>query len=399
MKMAWKLENLRKDPNSKELYADLFISQIKEEPKTACLFTIGDARAVEIILEKYKNTQFVVFDYPALIKFLDFAKPANLFKAIPIKYDWESEKDFLKFVEEEMRKVSIEEANMSFDLIIANPPYGKSSSLSKKIVNALLENKVAKEMIVLTPRNIYKDSKILAHVATYQDVENCFTDATIDRLAITRLVPGTVNKYTYESISLNRKQVELLSAIRKYNSCHGAHFHVVDGNNFSKKWDLQLKDTNSQIQLSGNLEGIADEKLADLVENFQCFFKTIWTPSNGVHISDSHDIRYNLDNIFNEKVKEGWFKSRCGDLFIFKDKVSRENFNKWWYSCRELYGKERKGLTNYILGMLYEAVSGSAGVNSFYDFLPHVDWSHPWTDSEILKEIGLPEDFLEKEEC
>ena len=35
MKMAWKLENLRKDPNSKELYADLFISQIKEEPKTA----------------------------------------------------------------------------------------------------------------------------------------------------------------------------------------------------------------------------------------------------------------------------------------------------------------------------------------------------------------------------
>ena len=394
--MAWKLENMRKDPNSKESYADLFISQIKEEPKTACLFTIGDARTVEIILEKYKNTQFIVFDYPALIKFLDFAKPANLFKAIPIKYDWESEAEFLEFVEAEMQKASkeIEGTNMSFDLIIANPPYGKSSSLSKKIVNTLLENKVAKEMIVLAPRNIYKDSKILAHVATYQDVENCFTDATIDRLAITRLVPGTVNKYTYESISLNRKQVELLSAIRKYNSCHGAHFHVVDGNNFSKKWDLQLKDTNSQIQLSGNLEGIADEKLADLVENFQCFFKTIWTPFDGVHISDSHDIRYNLDNIFNEKVKEGWFKSHCGDLFIFKDKVSRENFNKWWYSCRELYGKERKGLTNYILGMLYEAVSGSAGVNSFYDFLPHVDWSHPWTDQEILKELGLPEDFL-----
>ena len=254
-----------------------------------------------------------------------------------------------------------------FNKIIANPPYGRASSLSKKIVNSLLENKVAKEMVVLAPRNTYKDSKILAHVATYQDVENCFTDATIDRLATTRVVPDTVNKYTYESISLNRKQVELLSAIRKYNSCHGAHFHVVDGNNFSKKWGLQLKDTNSQIQLSGNLEGIADEKLADLVENFQCFFKTIWTPFDGVHISDSHDIRYNLDNIFNEKVKEGWFKSRCGDLFIFKDKVSRENFNKWWYSCRELYGKERKGLTNYILGMLYEAVSGAAGVNSFYD--------------------------------
>ena len=107
MKMAWKLENMRKDPNSKESYADLFISQIKEEPKTACLFTIGDAHAVEIILEKYKNTQFVVFDYPALIKFLDFAKPANLFKAIPIKYDWESESEFLEFIEAEMQIIYV----------------------------------------------------------------------------------------------------------------------------------------------------------------------------------------------------------------------------------------------------------------------------------------------------
>ena len=68
-----------------------------------------------------------------------------------------------------------------FNKVIANPPYGKSSSLSKKIVNKILESKVAEEMIVLAPRNIYKDSKILTHVATYQDVENCFTDATIDR--------------------------------------------------------------------------------------------------------------------------------------------------------------------------------------------------------------------------
>ena len=108
MKMAWKLANIKKDPNSKELYADILISQIKEEPKTACLFAIGDARTVEIILEKYKNTQFVVFDYPALIKFLDFAKPVNLFKAIPLKYDWESEAEFLKFIEVEIQKASKE---------------------------------------------------------------------------------------------------------------------------------------------------------------------------------------------------------------------------------------------------------------------------------------------------
>lgn len=106
--MSWTLENMKKDPKSKDEYADLFTSQIKEEPKTACLFTIGDARTVEIILEKYKNTQFVVFDYPALINFLEFAKPANLFKAIPLRYDWESEEEFLRFVETEMQKASQE---------------------------------------------------------------------------------------------------------------------------------------------------------------------------------------------------------------------------------------------------------------------------------------------------
>ncbi len=287
-------------------------------------------------------------------------------------------------------------SGVMFTKIIANPPYGKSSSLSKKIVNSLLENKVAEEMIVLAPRNLYKDSKILAHVAIYQDVENRFADANILRLSVTRVVLDTTNKYTYESISLNKKQTELLSAIRKYNTQHDAYFHPIGGSNFSKKWGLQLKDTNARIQLSENLKSIAGKKLADLVENFQCFLKTIWTPFDGVHTSDSHDIRYNLNNIFNEKVKEGWFKVCRGDLFVFKDRSSRENFNKWWYSCRETYGKERKGLTNYILGMLCEVVSGAAGVNSFYDFLPHVDWSHSWTDQEILAELNLPEDFLEK---
>lgn len=106
--MSWKLENMKKDPNSKDEYVDLFTSQITKEPKIACLFTIGDARTVELILEKYKNTQFVVFDYPALINFLEFAKPANLFKAIPLKYDWESEEEFLEFVRIEMQKASQE---------------------------------------------------------------------------------------------------------------------------------------------------------------------------------------------------------------------------------------------------------------------------------------------------
>ena len=35
---------------------------------------------------------------------------------------------------------------MPFNLILSNPPYGKSSSLGKKIVNKMLECKIAEEI-------------------------------------------------------------------------------------------------------------------------------------------------------------------------------------------------------------------------------------------------------------
>lgn len=390
-----KKNSLQKKPKSAEEYANFFLLDENGEKRdfsnvnSVCFITIGYAETLWILLQEFAGKDITIIDRKSELDFIEAVIKIHKRDDVKIARGFEVEKD-----EDVLNTILL---NMNFDLIVVNPPYGKSSSLSKKIVNKMLECKVAEEIIYLSPRNTYKDSKILAHVASYQDTKNCFADAAIDRLAITRIVSEVVNKYTYENISLNKKQVELLSAIRNYNSQHDAYFHVVDGNCFSKKWDLQLKDTNSQIQLSVNLKGIADKKLADLVENFQCFFKTIWTPLDGVHITDSHDIRYNLNNVFDEKVKEGWFKGRGGDLFVFKDRISRENFNKWWYSCKELYGKERKGLTNYILGMLCEAVSTSAGVNSFYDYLPHVDWSKSWDDKEILAEIGLPGDFLEEE--
>ena len=33
-------------------------------------------------------------------------------------------------------------------------------------------------------------------------------------------------------------------------------------------------------------------------------------------------------------------------------------------------------------------------INRYPLTLPNLDWSHPWTDQEILKELGLLEDFL-----
>ena len=56
----------------------------------------------------------------------------------------------------------------------------------------------------------------------------------------------------------------------------------------------------------------------------------------------------------------------------------KENIINWWYNSK-IASKLCWGLKKQSFGRGY---------------LPRVDWSHPWTDAEILKELGLPEDFL-----
>ena len=398
MKMAWKLENIRKDPNSKELYADLFISQIKEEPKTACLFTVGDARTVEIILEKHKNTQFVVFDYPALIKFLDFAKPANLFKAIPLKYDWESEAEFLKFIEVEMQKIlkEIEEANMSFDLIIANPPYGKSSSLSKKIVNKMLESKVAKEMVVLAPKNTCKNENISNAVDKAILIkENPFADASFAENTLCVFHTGTEKgNIDWVSFYLTPKSVKLYKAVQAYNKTHTPCFTVVDGSQLKKKFQCKIPELSKKVwtKYKDHLEVLFRDRLNEVFspKSEGIFVKTIWTPENGVHFGDAHDTLYNYGK---KEWDTNWEKDHRIDLFLFPNEQYKNNFRDWWYSITKTSSKKvRAGLTNAFLDLNRDYVG--AGAESFLETFPNLDWSKSWTDQEILRELGLPEDFL-----
>ena len=378
MKMAWKLENMRKDPNSKESYADLFISQIKEEPKTACLFTIGDARAVEIILEKYKNTQFVVFDYPALIKFLDFAKPANLFKAIPIKYDWESESEFLEFIEAEMQKASkeIEGTNMSsFDLIIANPPYGKSSSLSKKIVNVLLENKIAKEMVVLAPPKTFYGildySKELKCVSSYLNKTCVFEDAAVETLFLDHIVAEKQNKYKEPSdFLLDEKHKVFRSSVIEYNKTHSNNVKLFGGNGVQKYEKSKYSN----------------------FEDFLLFEIPIYTPSplNGVARQGESYEHNVLKSAIDWDSRE---KGRGPGLLYFMNSSEYNNFSNWWYSAKK---RREGGLINFMFDILFILYGGDPSLLKYVEVIPNVDWSHPWTDEEILKEIGLPEDFLEE---
>ncbi len=267
-----------------------------------------------------------------------------------------------------------------FDKVIANPPYGKSSSLSKKIVNALLENKVAKEMIVLAPPKTFWD--LLPHLDSFHIVGNIsgLFDTTSkesgDLLSCGLVKEEKIKdpKYThqYDLAQITDKQRQLMKAVEKYNSTHEP---------FYAELMRQMTLRNKKFYPNVN---------EDLI-----FTVPIYTPHNKVHANNSADRRHNLER----KPVEWRDSSSCDYGILFKDDISYKNFCNWWYKVPGMYGESEKTFLWNSLEVLLKCFGVALSINKYPLTFPNLDWSHPWTDEEILKEIGLPEDFLGEIKC
>ena len=107
----------------------------------------------------------------------------------------------------------IEGTNMSFDLIIANPPYGNKSSLSKKIINLL--QPFAKEMVVLAPIRSSVDVIDYIEDIHYLGNLNKYFEASCPAISINRIVSKKVCKYTdLADARKSEKQLQFEKAVR-----------------------------------------------------------------------------------------------------------------------------------------------------------------------------------------
>ena len=284
-----------------------------------------------------------------------------------------------------------------FTKIIANPPYGKSSSLSKKIVKTLLENKVAKEVVVLVPDNTFKDDFLRSKLEpgfSFADPKELFGLDTGGRLIIAKVNKDLNDEKDIEDIFLDKKAATLLKAIAEYNSKVESTFWNIDGTSFAKKWNYELKDCNKKEQFP---EEIKHKKFCECVEEGNLFFKPLfWPCTSPKNVVDSYEGQYNIQGKWLDEFNE----KRAGDVLVFKNKKERDNFYKW---TTQHYGPNYtwigvsydKYLCGYIRKAIRDLIGQGAGVSFFTKYLPHVDWSKSWTDQEILRELGLPEGFLE----
>lgn len=278
-----------------------------------------------------------------------------------------------------------------FDLIIANPPYGKSCSLCKPITKKLLQ--YTKDLTVLTPKANYKDKELWRRVKDIKIIENCF-DALIQHLSAAHLTQETENKRKFEEVGLNERQLKLLNAIDKYNETHEITYNFVrfSGTPVGNKLDLNVKES-CVTGMCNHLEPIQDIKMRECIESQRVFIITHHGAWDGVHTNEAHDYTYNFNNEWLDKWNS---MLECPvNPIIFLSKEERDNFREWWYSCveRERVKKLKSGLTNACLNLM--SVVLRKGADSFESLFPHLDWTRSWTDKEVLIELGLPEDFLE----
>ena len=384
--------NVYKSPISKEKYANLFLDKIPESAKNVCLLFIGHSETVHYIMSQKPEIDFTVIDGSDVTEALPYIYTAdNLKERITFEESDCEDETFLKKLETCFENYIMN--NMSFDLIIANPPFGKQCSLAKPIIKKALE--ACNELVVLSPRNVLLDNEILKHTADYKSVEGQqFTDAITWSLHTIKLLNTQSSaRYTIEDICFTDKQKQLYKAVTAYNKSHISHIVLVDGSYIEPKWEKPL-DACTKLPKSDIFKDKLSKKLKDLVKDQEVFVKTLFAGIDGVHFNDCHDFKYNLRNEYDMKWNKGGHPI---DFFVFVNKQERDNFSDWWYSCNKLRTskKERIGLTNAFLDLIVAA--GRGGVGYFGEYFPKLDWSKPHTDAEILKEIGLPEDVLEQE--
>ena len=220
--------------------------------------------------------------------------------------------------------------NMSkekFDLIIANPPYDMASRIITEVI------KHTKDAVVLMPFSKYRSNELYKHVVSLQLVDpKCFDDVNItDNLCVCRLIPQKIER-TFE-------ELELETFEPKYRDFY---------------------ELNSTLESTFDTE----TKLTDLtqVDVNKWFLITFRTITDGVH-KTINCLDYPFNVLFNDSQElpyDKHLRSYSPRFLIFKTKLEKENFNKFWYK-NSLMNSLIKGL-NKKQGYVFKAI-------------PNIDWS------------------------
>lgn len=259
-------------------------------------------------------------------------------------------------VTDNIKKELKDMSDKKFDLIIANPPYGK---IGADITKFIVDNFEFEQYLNLLPANDYTRTKeLINHVNldSLEMIKGGFDDASVN----THIAEITKKRkaITKEAFTLFTYDENLQ---RCYETFANREHYAID-----------------KLVLIPKPETVADccyEK---------DFMITARTVQNGVHTKkNSWDIRWNIlkDCHLNDLPIEKTNNTYQVGFLRFQTSEERDNFCKWWYE-----GK--------LANMLIKGLNKTGG--NCKPALPKVDWTRPWTDEQILKDCGYTDEEIEE---
>ena len=263
---------------------------------------------------------------------------------------------------------------MSFNLMISNPPYGKSSSLSKKIVNKMLEYKVAEEMVVLAPPKSFQDK--LYAVASKIDIGLTSDHFDIPvangvKVFICKMILDKESNEDWEHFLLSEKELVYLKAVENYNKNKVYPFETPG-------W------VTTYAKSKGILKDIEESRIVLFGIYYPKYLSAGWLQSSGE--AEEHNLRGKAIR-YHDSSSAPW-------ALVFKTQEEAKGFCNFYYKGID----ENKAGKVFTFGfsILRKLYGDDPSSKKYQMILPALDWSKSWTDAEILKEIGLPGDFLEE---
>ena len=254
-----------------------------------------------------------------------------------------------------------------FDYIIANPPYAMGNEITKTVV----ENVEFGKYINLMPVSKYKGKELYRYVESIEKVEDNFEDAYVGESLTIAIMSKTAD--TFSSFG----ELEMCKFEEKLRKFYGEN--KKRKSNFTVSADSYIKNKN-----------ITKEKIQNIVNSFDInldFICPIRVAENGVDMSGfSYDWNY-LKSITNKDLNirnyyEGY--RLTFSVIHFNTAQEKNNFTEFYY---------RNGKN----GLMHKLIKGMHKSSGTIDTaIPRVDWSHPWTDEEILKEYGYTEEEIKE---
>lgn len=308
----------------------------------------------KLILKNKKVLLINLFDE----QFVDALK-YNDCEVIQISKYFESKEDLGNYIMEELKNYM----NVKFDLIIANPPYGKiGANITKTIIDKIKYD----EYINLLPANDYKrnDTKDLfryVELGSMVSIREAFSDASVTtHVARITNIPNT-------SITLEEFEIENYAnaLLKKYFYVTRSRKHYAIDNT-GELHKIKNPDANYTFFLNGR--DINHKHLP-------------W--KNGKYTEESLTYQWNINKItYTEAMKYSQPSAVAkgeiyfyGNTITFDTTVEKDNFTNFVYDNR------------LFINSLFAAVQAD-GRFVLGKIFPKVDWTRSWTVEEILKDYG-----------